>query len=192
MLDLEATRESSRIAARRPSDRAAAVAEGVRHRRASPRSSRSTPRGRCSSNRRAARSAPCSCGDALLRAMRTAACVRLRTPQALARADAEGGLRAFPVRSGCALRSARRGSSTLHGRETIARWSEAARAGDFDTLVDALLVRHYDPMYARSIEKQLPAQRRGDRCGRARRCRRRGLRALAREVIAAVSQKEIA
>jgi tRNA 2-selenouridine synthase len=44
----------------------------------------------------------------------------------------------------------------LHGRETIERWSAAAAAGDFDALVGDLLLRHYDPTYSRSIERNFP------------------------------------
>jgi tRNA 2-selenouridine synthase len=45
----------------------------------------------------------------------------------------------------------------LHGRETIARWKSLAESGDWDTLVDELLVRHYDPAYTRSIVSHYPA-----------------------------------
>ena len=44
----------------------------------------------------------------------------------------------------------------LHGRKTVERWSAQAHAGDFDPLIDELLVQHYDPMYARSIERNFP------------------------------------
>jgi tRNA 2-selenouridine synthase len=45
----------------------------------------------------------------------------------------------------------------LHGKQTIERWKQLARAGDWDTLVDELLVRHYDPAYTRSIVTHYPA-----------------------------------
>lgn len=46
--------------------------------------------------------------------------------------------------------------TALHGRETIARWRELAREGEWDPLVEDLLVRHYDPAYRRSILKHYP------------------------------------
>jgi tRNA 2-selenouridine synthase len=45
----------------------------------------------------------------------------------------------------------------LHGRETIERWKALAQAADWDTLVDELLVRHYDPAYSRAIVSHYPA-----------------------------------
>jgi tRNA 2-selenouridine synthase len=44
----------------------------------------------------------------------------------------------------------------LHGlqsNETLARWTALIEAGDFRTLVDELLEKHYDPLYQRSQEK---------------------------------------
>ncbi len=40
-----------------------------------------------------------------------------------------------------------------HGKETIARWREMARSGDWDDLVTELLADHYDPLY-RSASRQ--------------------------------------
>jgi tRNA 2-selenouridine synthase len=51
----------------------------------------------------------------------------------------------------------------LHGRDTIARWKALAQTGDWDTLVDELLVRHYDPAYTRSIVSHYPALPRAQR-----------------------------
>ena len=45
---------------------------------------------------------------------------------------------------------------TLHGRKTIERWNDAARAGHFEVLVDELLTTHYDPSYARSLLGNFP------------------------------------
>jgi tRNA 2-selenouridine synthase len=42
---------------------------------------------------------------------------------------------------------------TLHGREKIARWHALALSGQMETLVEELLVNHYDPAYLRSIER---------------------------------------
>jgi tRNA 2-selenouridine synthase len=44
----------------------------------------------------------------------------------------------------------------LHGHKTIERWNDAARAGKFDTLVDELLARHYDPSYSKSLLGNFP------------------------------------
>jgi tRNA 2-selenouridine synthase len=38
----------------------------------------------------------------------------------------------------------------------IDQWIAAATAGDFDRLVDELLVTHYDPTYGRSILRNFP------------------------------------
>jgi tRNA 2-selenouridine synthase len=51
----------------------------------------------------------------------------------------------------------------LHGHATIARWKSLAESGDWDTLVDELLVRHYDPAYTRSIVSHYPALPRAHR-----------------------------
>jgi tRNA 2-selenouridine synthase len=44
----------------------------------------------------------------------------------------------------------------LHGKATIERWGALSMARDFDALVEELLVSHYDPVYARSIERNFP------------------------------------
>ena len=44
----------------------------------------------------------------------------------------------------------------LHGKAAIERWNGLAQAGDFDALVHALLVEHYDPAYARAIQRNFP------------------------------------
>jgi tRNA 2-selenouridine synthase len=41
----------------------------------------------------------------------------------------------------------------LHGREKISRWQAMANAGQIESLVDELLVDHYDPAYLRSIDR---------------------------------------
>ena len=129
-------------------------------------------------------------GNALLGTMRTAACVRLRTPQALRVQMLKDDYAHF-LADPDALCGRLSRLVEVHGRETIASWSEAARAGDFDTLVDSLLVRHYDPMYARSIESNFPRSAEAIEV-EATSASPTGMRALAREVIAAVSQKEFA
>lgn len=90
--------------------------------------------------------------DVLLTAVRAAPCIRLETPQRL---RVELLLDEYPhfladVPALCA-RLAR--LTALHGRRTIERWAAAAAAGDWDALVAELLTAHYDPTYARAIER---------------------------------------
>ncbi len=51
----------------------------------------------------------------------------------------------------------------LHGKDTIGRWQEMARAGRWDMLVEELLVKHYDPAYTRSTLKHYPDLERAPR-----------------------------
>ena len=41
----------------------------------------------------------------------------------------------------------------LHGHERVAAWTAQAEAGQWETLVESLLVAHYDPAYDRSIQR---------------------------------------
>jgi tRNA 2-selenouridine synthase len=41
----------------------------------------------------------------------------------------------------------------LQGREAVARWQAMARAGDWRELLAELMQRHYDPLYARSLQR---------------------------------------
>ena len=43
--------------------------------------------------------------------------------------------------------------TTLYGKERVALWHSMARNGDMPTLVDDLLVHHYDPAYNKSIDR---------------------------------------
>jgi tRNA 2-selenouridine synthase len=45
----------------------------------------------------------------------------------------------------------------LLGREMIGRWNALAAAGAFRQVVEELLDKHYDPLYARSIRTNFPA-----------------------------------
>jgi tRNA 2-selenouridine synthase len=93
--------------------------------------------------------------EALLAAMRDAACVKIATPQPL-RVQLLKEEYAHFLADADALADKLAHLVPLHGHKTVERWKAAARAGDFDPLVDELLVRHYDPMYARSIEHNFP------------------------------------
>jgi tRNA 2-selenouridine synthase len=44
----------------------------------------------------------------------------------------------------------------LHARATVDRWKQMATHGDWDSLVEELLLRHYDPAYTRSIASHYP------------------------------------
>ena len=93
--------------------------------------------------------------DLLLARMREAPCVRVATPLALRVAllmDEYAHFLADPD----ALAARLHHLVPLHGRATIDRWIESARAGAFDALVRELLVAHYDPAYTRSIERNFP------------------------------------
>ncbi len=46
--------------------------------------------------------------------------------------------------------------AALHGRAPIERWQSLAHGGHWDTLVEELLLRHYDPAYERSIGRNFP------------------------------------
>ena len=43
-----------------------------------------------------------------------------------------------------------------YGKAQIAKWNEAIDAGQFEQLVEELLVKHYDPSYQGSIERNFP------------------------------------
>jgi tRNA 2-selenouridine synthase len=126
-------------------------------------------------------------GDALLLAMRDAPCVRLQTPVALrVHLLKEEYAHFLDDPEALAARLAR--LTELHGRATVARWSDAARKGDFDALVGELLARHYDPMYLRSIERNFPRSVDALEVSAAS-AAADGMRALARDLIARFESK---
>jgi len=93
--------------------------------------------------------------DSLLAAMRSAECIRIDTPMPLRIAllkDEYAHYLADPA----TLSERLAHLVPLHGRQTIERWSAAAASGDWDTLIGELLARHYDPTYARAIERNFP------------------------------------
>ena len=93
--------------------------------------------------------------DALLDAMRVAACVRVDTPKALRVALLKDEYTHF-IADPASLADKLMPLVPVHGRKVIERWIAAAAAGDFETLVDELLVTHYDPTYGRSILRNFP------------------------------------
>jgi len=90
--------------------------------------------------------------DALIGAMRAATCLRLELPLEsrvrLLRAEYEH-FEAHPDllerQLDCLI--------ALHGKERVARWKELARHHAWDSMVERLLVEHYDPAYLRSIRR---------------------------------------
>ena len=93
--------------------------------------------------------------DALLDAMRAAACVRVDTPRPVRVALLKHEYTHL-VADPASLADKLAPLIPLHGRKVIERWVAAATAGDFDTLIDELLVMHYDPIYSRSIPRNYP------------------------------------
>ena len=93
--------------------------------------------------------------DALLDAMRGAACVRVDTPRPLRVALLKDEYMHF-IEDPASLADKLQPLVPVHGHKVIERWTAAAIAGDFATLVDELLVTHYDPTYGRSILRNFP------------------------------------
>jgi len=93
--------------------------------------------------------------DALLDAMRRAACVRVDTPRELRVALLKDEYLHF-IEDPSSLADKLKPLVPVHGPKVIDGWIAAATAGDFDTLVDELLVTHYDPTYGRSILRNFP------------------------------------
>ncbi len=96
--------------------------------------------------------------DALLEAMRAAQCVKIELATALRIALLREEYAHF-LDDVASLARQLAPLVALHGRETIERWNAAARAGDWDMLVGELLVQHYDPTYARAIDRNFPRHR---------------------------------
>ena len=93
--------------------------------------------------------------DALLETLRAGDCVRVEAPIA-ARVKfliAEyGHFLADPGR----LKAQLDCLVGLHGREAIGTWQRLADRGEWEQLVEDLLVAHYDPAYRRSTQKNYP------------------------------------
>lgn len=93
--------------------------------------------------------------DALLAAMRSARCVRVDLPAASRVAllkEEYAHFLADPVLLAQRLAPL----VPLHGKATVERWNAQAAGGEFDALVESLLVEHYDPTYSRAIERNFP------------------------------------
>jgi tRNA 2-selenouridine synthase len=73
---------------------------------------------------------------------------------------------------------------TLRGREVVQGWQAQVRAGDFEPVVRELLVKHYDPGYAASIERNFRQYASAGTIAPADRSAQ-AMAALARDIIAA-------
>ena len=104
--------------------------------------------------------------DTLLAAMRAAECIRLVLPQPL-RIELLKDEYAHFLQDHESLSERLRRLVPLHGKKTVERWIDAAKAGDWDELVGELLVQHYDPTYLRSIGRKLRPLPAADRLARA-------------------------
>jgi tRNA 2-selenouridine synthase len=93
--------------------------------------------------------------DALLETMRAGECIRVAAPIA-ARVHflitEYGHFLADPGQ----LKAQLDCLVALHGREAIAAWQALADRGEWERLVEDLLVSHYDPAYRRSMAKNYP------------------------------------
>jgi tRNA 2-selenouridine synthase len=127
--------------------------------------------------------------EALLAAMRGAACVDLVTPQPLRVALLKAEYAHF-LAAPEALSTRLDRLLPVHGKKTLERWRDAGARGDFDTLIAELLDLHYDPMYAQSIARNFP------RHGAALVAQTSdisdtGFRALARDVLARTRESSL-
>jgi tRNA 2-selenouridine synthase len=90
--------------------------------------------------------------DALIAAMRASPCVRVELPIAervkLLRDEYvhfERDPEQLLAQLNCLV--------ALHGRERVEQWKTLVAAGQWDQLVERLLLEHYDPAYLRSINR---------------------------------------
>jgi tRNA 2-selenouridine synthase len=98
--------------------------------------------------------------DALLARMRNGRALTLRTSLARRVAMLKQDYAHF-IADGVSLEARLRPLTPLHGKESLARWTALAVAGQWDALVGELLERHYDPMYARSMGASFPTAKGG-------------------------------
>jgi tRNA 2-selenouridine synthase len=90
--------------------------------------------------------------ERLIECMRAAPCVRLELPHAarVALLLADYDFFVTDTEAFCERLNALR---VLRGKEVVAGWQAAARAGRSADVVRDLLLRHYDPIYLQSIER---------------------------------------
>jgi len=93
--------------------------------------------------------------EALLQAIRASDCVHIDTPQELRVALLKEEYQHF-LGDPESLTAKLARLEPLFGPAVVADWASAAAYGGFDSLVAELLRKHYDPTYARSMEKNFP------------------------------------
>ncbi|MEW6563363.1 MAG: tRNA 2-selenouridine(34) synthase MnmH [Pseudomonadota bacterium] len=93
--------------------------------------------------------------ESVLNAMYVAPCLRLETPLPVRVALLKEEYAHFLAQPDL-LKQALRPLVVRYGRERVAEWDAKADAGDWDGLVEALLVQHYDPAYTRSMQQHYP------------------------------------
>jgi len=123
--------------------------------------------------------------DALLAAMRKSPCLRVETPAPLRVALLKDEYEYF-LTAADALASRLARLTPLHGKKTIERWSAMAARSEHDALIAELLALHYDPMYARSIERNFPGSADATRA-EVRDISSKGFSTLAREILASAT-----
>jgi tRNA 2-selenouridine synthase len=91
----------------------------------------------------------------LIDAMWASPCVRIETPLACRVALLREEYAHF-IADPAELHQKLAYLTPLRGAEATARWRSQAEAGDWDALVEDLLVSHYDPTYLRSMRRNFP------------------------------------
>jgi len=117
--------------------------------------------------------------DALLAGMRTGVALTLSTPREARVALIKEDYAHFFAAPG-ALGDCFKPLTELHGKTKVARWQAMAGAGEWDALIEELLDAHYDPIYARSLQRNFAT--RESRLIEARAVTPEAFDALAREV----------
>jgi tRNA 2-selenouridine synthase len=121
--------------------------------------------------------------DALLAGMRAGFALTLATPREARVALIKEDYAHFFGSPG-ALGDCFKPLTELYGKAKLARWEAMAGAGDWDALIAELLDTHYDPIYARSLQRNFAA--RESRVIEAREVTPEAFDALARDVRTAI------
>jgi tRNA 2-selenouridine synthase len=124
--------------------------------------------------------------DALLSRMREGRSLTLLTPLAQRVALLKEEYAHF-VADPARLCERLRPLAPLHGKATLARWAALAARNDWDALIGELLEQHYDPTYARSLERNFPAAGRAPTIA-VHDVSRAGFAHLARDVLAGIDE----
>ncbi len=93
--------------------------------------------------------------EALMTAMRASPCLRVETPDAVRVRLLDEEYRDLLLDTP-RFEERVKHLVSLRGHETIARWIDHSKSGDFDALALELLHQHYDPAYMRSIHTNFP------------------------------------